>query len=43
MKPVPKGKDDVRVTLNMQFLNIIVKDNNYTIPKTQEITEKNKK
>lgn len=40
MKPVPKGKDDVRITSNMQFLNSIVEDNNYTIPRIQEIIEK---
>lgn len=37
--PVSKPNGEVRITSNMEFLNNLVEDNNYTIPKIQRIFE----
>jgi hypothetical protein len=38
--PVLKPDGKVRITANMQFLNNLVEDNNYSIPHIQNIIEK---
>jgi hypothetical protein len=40
LKPVMKPTGEVRITCNMQFLNNLVENNNYTIPLIQDIVEK---
>ncbi len=40
IRPVPKQSGEVRLTVNMQFLNNLVQDNNYTVPHIQGIIEK---
>ena len=40
IRPVMKENGEIRITVNMQFLNNLVEPNNYTVPHIQNIIEK---
>lgn len=40
IRPVIKPNGEIRITSNMQFLNKLVEDDNYTVPNIQQIIEK---
>jgi hypothetical protein len=40
IRPVMKENGEIRITVNMEFLNNLVEPNNYTVPHIQNIIEK---